>query len=396
MKTVIRLLSAAGFVVTALVRVTDPLLPAIAQDFGTAVADTAIIITTYALAYGLFQLLYGPLGDRVGKLKVIGGALAFTAIGTTACAFAKGIVPLAILRFATGMTSAAVIPLSLAFFGDQVSYDKRQVTIGRYIGSLMMGQIFGASLSGVLAEYVSWRVVFILIGAAALIIAIPIHIAARRFPSPSTEEAGRTSLFDFSGYLHLLSCRPVFFLMSAVFTEGIFSYGGFAFLGAELRSHWELSFLAIGGILSSFGFGGIAYSMCVSWFVRRLGERRMLAVGSTAVALCYIIFSYIPSWKIVFVFLFMIGFAFYMFHNTYQTLATELTPDKRGVTLSLFSFSLYLGQGIGVTLLGRIVAHAGYHVMFPLSGLGVLALGLWSQARLGDMKNPETAGGATL
>jgi predicted MFS family arabinose efflux permease len=82
----------------------------------------------------------------------------------------------------------------------------------------------------------------------------------------------------------------------------------------------------------------------------------------------------------------MTGLAFYMVHNTFQTLATEVEPGKRGVTLSLFSFALFLGQGTGVALLGRVVASAGYTAMFLLCGMGIITLGLWFQSRLADVK----------
>ncbi len=386
MNAIIRLLSIAGFVVSALFRVTDPLLPAIAQDYGASVANTAMIVTAYALAYGLFQILYGPLGDRIGKLKVIGGAFAITAVGTTACAAANSIESLAAFRFATGMTAAAVTPLTLAFFGDQVPYDKRQITIGRYVGWLMMGQIFGASLAGALAEYFSWRIVFILLGAIALAISIPIHLAARQTIFTPPTERTRTRLLGLSPYLHLLKSRPVRLLMIAVFFEGFFSYGGFAYLGAVLRTQLGLGYLAIGAILSGYGLGGIAYSMSVAWFVRHLGERWMVMIGSLAVAVNYMVFTSAPNWEAALFILLMTGLAFYMVHNTFQTLATEVEPGKRGVTLSLFSFALFLGQGTGVALLGRVVASAGYTAMFLLCGMGIITLGLWFQSRLADIK----------
>ena len=52
-------------------RVTDPLLPVIAQDFQVSVGQAGMVITSFATGYGLFLLLYGPLGDRHGKLRVI-------------------------------------------------------------------------------------------------------------------------------------------------------------------------------------------------------------------------------------------------------------------------------------------------------------------------------------
>ena len=68
----VALLGAAAFVVTADARVITPLLLVIATDFGTDVGATGIVVTAYTVPFGLFQLVYGPLGDRLGKLRIKG------------------------------------------------------------------------------------------------------------------------------------------------------------------------------------------------------------------------------------------------------------------------------------------------------------------------------------
>src|SRR5947207_8377680 len=111
------LLGAAAFVVTADIRVVNPLLRVIASEFGADVGDTGWIVTAYTVPYGLFQLLYGPLGDRLGKLRVMTVTLALFAVGTAACGLAPGLATLALLRFLTGAAAAAMIPLALSPIG---------------------------------------------------------------------------------------------------------------------------------------------------------------------------------------------------------------------------------------------------------------------------------------
>ena len=110
----IALLGAVAFVVTADVRVINPLLHIISTEFNTDVGTTGIIVTAYAIPYGLFQLIYGPLGDRYGKLRLMSVALLLFALGTAACALAPSLFILSVLRFLTGVAAAAIIPMSLA------------------------------------------------------------------------------------------------------------------------------------------------------------------------------------------------------------------------------------------------------------------------------------------
>jgi MFS family permease len=107
-----------------------------------------VIVSAYTIPYGLFQLVYGPLSDRIGKLKVITGAMAAFAVGTAACAFVPNIAILALLRFLTGMVAAGIIPVSLAYIGDnfrlrRTANSNRKVSKWSYIGSSSRRQFGG-------------------------------------------------------------------------------------------------------------------------------------------------------------------------------------------------------------------------------------------------------------
>ncbi len=107
-------LSAAAFMSASTIRVGDPLIPQIAIDFGTGVGAAAIVTTAFALAYGICQMIHGPLGDRFGKVRMITLATALSAFGTAAVALADTLTALGVLRFVSGITASAIIPLSMA------------------------------------------------------------------------------------------------------------------------------------------------------------------------------------------------------------------------------------------------------------------------------------------
>ncbi|MBP0652223.1 MFS transporter, partial [Mycobacterium tuberculosis] len=64
-------LAAAAFLSTIVIRMTDPLAPLLARDLGVPASELALLATAYALPYALFQLVLGPIGDRLGKLRVV-------------------------------------------------------------------------------------------------------------------------------------------------------------------------------------------------------------------------------------------------------------------------------------------------------------------------------------
>jgi YNFM family putative membrane transporter len=163
------LLAAAGFLSVAGARVIDPLLSIIARDFSTTVPAVSILIAAFTLPYGLNQLLLGPIGDRYGKLRVMLGALLGYTVFTTACATAANLGSLTVLRVCAGASSAGLIPICLAYIGDAVPYEQRQITLSRFATGVVMAQMMAGPLGGAFGEYVGWRGVFLLLGGAGLV-----------------------------------------------------------------------------------------------------------------------------------------------------------------------------------------------------------------------------------
>ena len=79
-KTTLRLIGLAAFGSLAAMRICDAMLIALGEEFHVTTGDASKVISAFAVAYGVLQLFYGPLGDRIGKVRVI-------CFATFACAF---------------------------------------------------------------------------------------------------------------------------------------------------------------------------------------------------------------------------------------------------------------------------------------------------------------------
>lgn len=75
--TVLLILGIAGFIVMADNWVVSPILPAIAQNIGVPITSAGLLITSYMIPFGLFQLVFGPLADRFGKRQILTLAVFF-------------------------------------------------------------------------------------------------------------------------------------------------------------------------------------------------------------------------------------------------------------------------------------------------------------------------------
>lgn len=374
----IRLLALAAFVSGANLRITDPLVPVLAEHFSASVSAAGAVVSAFTLAYALFQIVHGPLGDRIGKLRMVTIGMFIAACASLACAFAPVLPVLALARFLTGMGAAAVIPLALAFIGDNVGYERRQLVLGKFIGAVLSGQMLGPLIAGALSEVFSWRSVFVIMSVIFALVGL-LLVPGARAAQAVVKEARAHPLIQ---YLQLARDPWVRVVVLTVAVEGFLFYGAFAYLGAYLKARFDLNYFLIGLLIAGFSVGGVVYSLSVKWLVPRLHERGLSIAGGLLLLGCYLGIVVAATWPWTVPFFLLSGLGFYMLHNTLQTRATEMAPKARGTAVSFFAFCLFLGQAAGVAVFGPAIEYFGYQPVIAVAGVALLGVGWWFSRRL--------------
>ncbi len=167
----IAVLAAGGFASTFAGRVVEPLVGVLARDLASPPATVALLSTAFALPYALIQPILGPVGDALGKERVVVTCLLVMSLALAACTVAGDIGTLFGLRMVAGAAAGGVIPLSLAMMGDRIPMAQRQVAIGRFLVAVILGQLSGSTIAGLIEGAIGWRGVFALaagVGAVGL------------------------------------------------------------------------------------------------------------------------------------------------------------------------------------------------------------------------------------
>jgi len=372
------LLAVAGFASQAQVRVTDSLLPQIAADFHTTVGAAAMVVTSYALAHGTIQLVIGPVGDRFGKYRTVALMCAIGAVLVGLCGMADSLSQLALARLATGAAAGWVIPISMAYVGDVTPYERRQPILARYLTGQILGQLSGQAAGGVLGDLMGWRnVFFVLAGVFALATAgLVFELVSNPLTRQPThpDETTRGFVADYGAVLSNPFARVV---IAAAFIEGAIVWGAFAYIGAQLRLRFGLSFTLIGMTVACFGVGGLIYAALVKLFVYRLGQVGLAIAGGLVIAAAYIELALGPVWWLAPIGTLAIGLGFYMLHNTLQTNATQMTPQARGTAVAIFSSAIFVGQTAGVAAGALVIDRLGAVPLFLVTAAAVPVLAIW-------------------
>jgi predicted MFS family arabinose efflux permease len=356
-------LGVASFMVSLDGRVITPLLPTIAADYGTSVAHASWLVSAYMLPYGLCQLVYGPLADRYGKLRVAAHAMLAFSLGTALCGAFARFELIVLVRALTGAAAAALIPMTIAYIGDTVPYARRQATLGVLIASTGAAQALSTSAGGAFSAYVSWRDVFPVLGAAAGLATLGIFATKRHELRPAQTAAAPAR------YRDALAAEGMRRLLVLVFCEGFLFMGGFSFLSGLLEQRFGLGPLAIGLVLGTSGLAQLGAARLLPSLLVRFTEAELVALGGSAMALSFALASVAPHWMFVGLTSLLCGFGFSSCHSTLQTRATEAFPRARGTSLSLFAFSLFSGGALGTICLGYLSEALGYTTTFALLAL---------------------------
>ncbi len=389
-RSTLPVLAGIGFASMASIRLADSMLPRLAEEFGRSPADAAMVITGFALAYGVMQLIWGPLADRLGKLRVIAGASLGAALGSLGCALSGGLDALMLARLVTGGFCAAIIPLAIAWVGDNVPYAARQATLARLATGTLSGLMIGSAVGGLAADTLGWRTAFLRPAVVFTVLGLWLaRMLARGAPGASAASDAAAALAPAApggsprpprpgllrGFAAVLAVPHARWIIAAALAEGALMFGALAFVPSYLHVRHDVP-LAVAGLAgAAVGLGGLLYTLRAAWMIARLGERGLAGAGGLLVAAGWLALLVLPGRWLETLACTVAGFGFYMIHNTLQTQASQMAPASRGTAVGLFAVAIFVGQSLGVAAAAALIEHIGYEPIIVAAAVGLALLG---------------------
>jgi predicted MFS family arabinose efflux permease len=361
------------------------MLPNLTGEFSVSLGSASSVITSFAVAYGLAQLFFGPLGDRYGKYLVVAWATIASGITAGLCAIAPNFWLLIVARLMAGTTAAALIPLSMAWIGDVVPYQQRQPVLARFLIGHILGLSTGAFFGGLAADVLSWRFPFVCVALLFLVVGIASLALNRRLPASARmvhKADGPTIPRMIRDYRDVLARPWARLVLFTVGIEGACLYGAFAFIATHLHQVFGMSLTKAGAMVMLYGFGGMLFALASRLFVKRFGETGLTLWGGLLITASLMVIGASGIWWWAVPACLLAGLGFYMLHNTLQTNATQMAPERRGAALAAFAFCYFMGQSLGVAIGGLLVEQTGTATVIIAGAAGVLVVALNFSRRL--------------
>ncbi|MDD1783673.1 Bcr/CflA family multidrug efflux MFS transporter [Enterovibrio sp. ZSDZ35] len=187
---------------------TDMYLPAfesIRFEMGTTQSMIGLSLTVFLLGMALGQIVYGPLSDRIGRIKVLVGGMVLFTVATAACFMSNSIETFLAARFvqALGACSASVIWQAVVI--DRYDSKTSQRVFATIMPLVALSPALAPLAGAALEAHFGWRSIFIALVALGVILAVATLRQTESAPVANTDEKVGAKLV--SDYKHIVSSR---------------------------------------------------------------------------------------------------------------------------------------------------------------------------------------------
>src|SRR5450759_1554502 len=329
----VRLLSAGPFVTMIDRFAFAPILIPIAIEFRAPVGAVAIAATSYYMAYGLAQPLWGFASDRLGRIRVIRVGLAATAAACTLSALAPNLNFLIGARILAGASVCAILPAALVYVGDMVPFKTRHAVIADLLAAVAIGT------------------------AAGLAVALG-RLPESNAPSPTGGPLAQ---------LRLAWRRPwARFLILFAIPEGAIVLGFLVYFAPALEATGTNPAVA-GLVVATYGGAVLAGTRVIKRVASRMPAWVPISIGGAMGVGGYLVAGVDQHAVAILAASVLIGGFYGIFHSTIQAWATDIAPEVRGTATALFVTSACTGGAIGTGLGARFAQGHQYGHLFLLA-----------------------------
>lgn len=351
-----------------------PALPQLAKSFGTQATLTQLSVTTYLVSLALFQLLWGPVSDRIGRRKVILIGNVVVILGTLLCVFADAISVFLVGRLVEGAGAAVLVVMTRAILRD-LSKGPGLAKLSAYLGTsnnvvTALAPVIGSYF---LIWFASWRSIFwALLAVFGVLLIASFFWVQESIREKTTESVTRV-------YGHVLTNRN--FMLATVS-----SACGFGGLVAYLTTVPFLYQSVLSVPLDVFGWLGmciIASSLIAKLvsgkLVNRLGVQKLLYVAAfnmllgPAIMLGFVFVGMLNVWVVLVPFMVFNAGSGLLFSNV-PAIAMEDFSANAGSAAAVYGCIQILGAVATTTLVSYLPEHSQTALAIILTIVGLIVV----------------------
>lgn len=376
----------AGFSTFLDLYATQPLLPRFTEIFHASKAEVGLTVSAPTAAVALCAPIFGAIGDRFSRTRLMVVALACLSLTTFLAATSTGLTTLIFWRFLQGAATPGVYVLALAYLAEEIDAS----LVGRAMAAFVTGNVIGGwggrAITGWIAQHTHWSNAFIVLG---LLNAIGAFVTWKFLP-PSRVRGGSATTTPLGQRVVGLATPALLANFAIGFNVlfslvAVFSYVGFYLTASPFK-------LATGSLSTIFAvyLVGAFITPIAGRLIDRVGSRRVLvaslAIGALGLLLTLV--HFLPA--VVAGLAVCCSSAFVCQSASTTRLRSAAPPGLRSLASGAYVTFYYLGGSVGGIAPGLFWKYGGWTacvalvVLVELATMG-LATYFWSEARTANV-----------
>jgi ACS family glucarate transporter-like MFS transporter len=285
-------------------------LKPIQDELGISKTDSSYALMAFTLAYGLFAVPIGRMGDRIGSRAVLAGIVVGWSVFTALTGAATGLTTLIVVRFFFGATEAGAYPNTARVISRWFPVEERGRVQGLMLAATQFGGVIAPTAAAYLIDAAGWRWTFAAFAMLGWVWAVGFWRWFRDDPAehPAMNTAELAIIRANAPpppadpgpvpWRAVLTNRGILFLSIIMALGSFYTYFFYSWFSNYLQNACGLDNLD-SGRLSSLVLAGSAVGVLVGgwladrfpqWFADPIWARRVLGVGcySAAAVLLFI------------------------------------------------------------------------------------------------------------
>jgi predicted MFS family arabinose efflux permease len=164
---------------------TQPLLPLLTRIFHASKTGVGMTVSAATLGVALSAPIFGALTEQLSRKTVIVASLLGISLPTLLAATSTTLAQLIFWRFLQGVMVPGVVAVIVTYIGEEWPPERVALIMSFYVSGTALGGFTGRVGTGLLTDWFSWRIAFVVLGAGSLAGAAAVALwlpRERRYP----------------------------------------------------------------------------------------------------------------------------------------------------------------------------------------------------------------------
>lgn len=362
----------SGYSTFALLYCVQPLMPIFADEFkvSPAMSSLSLSLSTGLLALAIFCA--AAISERFGRRSLMFCSLMGASLCTLACAIMPSWNLILVIRALEGLLLGGVPAVAMAYLSEEIDPKGIGASMGLYIAGNALGGMSGRVFTGILAEFLDWRLALVTIGVFGICAAIGFFTLLP--PSRNFKPRRSNASYHVSAWLGHVKQGPLtllfvigFLLMGSFVT--IYNYAGFRLVAAP----YNLNQTELGLIFTAY-LCGVGSSWVGGTLSDRFGQFQVMMAG-IILMFAGLLTTLAASLVLIILGIAMLTAGFFMAHAVASALIGRQARINKGHASALYLLAYYLGSSVAGSIGGKFWSAGGWSAVITFTGI-MLALAL--------------------